>query len=425
MEQINVALDIYSIVICIIMGTYLLWRGMSKRQNRYFFGFCVFYVLFILGDLTDWICSGVDRPAYCVTLQVGQLLYYFVLAPAMYCFIQYICIYLSDKVVVSKIYSRIVAVLCILHGAGAVLTPFTGLYYVITENNEYMRGDFIFLASILPGTMYLLILIMAVRYRKALQVRVVIALTSYGILPLIGQLIQNIFRGAGTLIPAITLAILFIFISIQMDIEVENEKQKRELAEAKSAIMLSQIQPHFLYNVLSIIRRLCDEDPQSARKCIEDFSIFLRANMDSLTQNLPQPFEKELEHTRSYLELEKQRFGDMLNVVYDVRTVDFCLPALVLQPIAENAVRHGIRKNEEGGTVRIRTMEKEENYLIIVEDDGPGFYHGPKRDNTPHIGIENVRMRLAAFCRGNLVIESKEGAGTKVTIEIPKGGEFE
>lgn len=422
MEQVNIALDIYSIVICIIMGAYLFWRGISERQNRYFFGFCVSYVLLILGDMTDWICSGVDRPEYSIALQAGQFMYYFILAPTMYFFIQYICTYLSDKVKVSEIYLRIIVVMCIFHGAGAILTPFTGLYYVISENNEYTRGDFVFLASILPVTMYLIVLIMAVRYRKVLQRRIVAALVSYSILPLIGQVIQNMFRGVGALIPAITLAMLLIFINLQQDIEVENEKQKRELLEARSSIMLSQIQPHFLYNVLAIIRRLCDQDPQSARKCIENFSVFLRANMESLTRNLPQPFENELEHTRCYLELEKQRFGDMLSVVYDIRTVDFCIPALTLQPIVENAVRHGIRKNEEGGTVTIRTVEEESRYLVVVEDDGRGFYSVQKQEDSPHIGIENVRMRLTALCRGTIMIESEKGKGTKVTMKIPKGG---
>lgn len=421
MEQINMALDVYSIVICILMGSYLWSRGLSDKQNLYFFGFCMFYVLFILGDMTDWICSGVNRPAYSIALQAGQFLYYFILAPAMYCFAQYIYEYLSDKTEISRNYSRIITGACIFHMMGAVLTPFTGLYYVITEENEYMRGDFVLFASILPVVMYIIVFILAIRCRKVLQRRVIVALVSYSILPLIGQVIQNLVRGIGTLIPAITLALLLIFINIQQDRDVENEKQKRELAEARSAIMLSQIQPHFLYNVLSIIRSLCDKDPQSARKCIEDFSIFLRTNMESLTRKLPQPFEQELEHTRSYLELEKQRFGDMVKVVYDIKTTEFCLPALTLQPIVENAVRHGIRRNEKGGTVTIRTVEGKNNYQVIVEDNGPGFSGEVKVDTDSHIGIENVRMRLADLCSGRLTIESDIRSGTRITMEIPKG----
>ena len=127
------------------MATYLVWRGLKEKQNLYFFRFCISYILFILGDMTDWICSGVDKPAYSIALHAGQLLYYFILAPAMYYFIEYVCSYLSDRVEVSRLYSRTVAIVCIFHGVGAIVTPFTGLYYVITENNEYMRGILFFL----------------------------------------------------------------------------------------------------------------------------------------------------------------------------------------------------------------------------------------------------------------------------------------
>ncbi len=420
MYQINIATNIYSIIVCLILAFYLLGHNIADKKNRYFLSVCVFNILFILGDTTDWACQGFDRAWYPAALHTGQLLYYVILAPFMYCFAGYICTYISEKAPVSSNYRRIITGLCVLHLAGALITPFTGFYYVITDANEYMRGDFVFVASILPVSMYLIVMILALKYRKYLQPRVVAALLSYVFLPLVGQVIQNVFRGVGTLIPAITLSMLFIFVNIQLDRDIETEKQKRELAEAKTAVMLSQIQPHFLYNVLAVIRRLCEKDPQSAQESISAFSVFLRANMDSLTNNMPLPFEKELEHTESYLQLERQRFGDELKVVYDIETEDFCIPALTLQPIVENAVRHGIRRKEEGGTVTIHTVEQEKSFLVIVEDDGVGFETVAEYDQSSHIGIANVRMRLETLCKGSLKIESAVGQGTKVTMEIPK-----
>lgn len=199
------------------------------------------------------------------------------------------------------------------------------------------------------------------------------------------------------------------------------EQQEKELTNARIDIMLSQIQPHFLYNSLTAIRRLCNVDPQKARECINDFSLFLRANMNSLTSKTPIPFEQEMKHTMSYLNLEQQRFHSRLQVVYDIKAREFDIPPLTLQPIVENAVRHGILKRTQGGTITIRSEGKKEKYCITVQDDGVGFeadtYVKGKHD---HIGIANVRERLEAMCGGTLEIQSVPGEGTTATITIYK-----
>ena len=198
------------------------------------------------------------------------------------------------------------------------------------------------------------------------------------------------------------------------------ERQVKELAEQRIDIMLSQIQPHFLYNSLTTIRRLCDNDPQKAKETIKDFSMFLRANMNSLKSKAPIPFEQELTHVRNYLTLEQQRFQERLNVIYDIQSEDFYLPPLTLQPIVENAVRHGVLKREDGGTITIRTSETEKGHIIIVEDDGVGIGTMDEKDGHAHIGVENVRGRLNALCNGTLELQGKVGFGTIMTITLPK-----
>jgi sensor histidine kinase YesM len=190
--------------------------------------------------------------------------------------------------------------------------------------------------------------------------------------------------------------------------------------------MLSQIQPHFLYNALAVISRLCDKDPAEAKKATINFSIYLRANMNLLERTEPIPFENELNHTIGFMNLEKAMYGEALNVIYDIQTKNFALPALTIQPIVENAVKHGIGKKEGGGAVTISTKETDSCYLVIISDDGAGFY--PEKtddDGQQHIGINNVRLRLSAQCRGSLKIDSKPGAGTTATITIPKNGDQE
>ena len=124
-----------------------------------------------------------------------------------------------------------------------------------------------------------------------------------------------------------------------------------------------------------------------------------------------------------YLFIQKQRFGDYLNVVFDVETTDFLIPALSIQPLVENAVKHGIGMKEEGGTVTIKVREYADTFKIIISDDGVGF-DPDAIDNRErqHIGLENVKNRLLLMCDATLSIESVLGKGTSITISLPKVG---
>ena len=202
---------------------------------------------------------------------------------------------------------------------------------------------------------------------------------------------------------------------------VKNKKLKAELEQSRIAVMLSQIQPHFLYNSLTSVMDLCDRDPKQAKAAIADFADYLRGNLSSLkTENLIS-FRTELEHIEKYLRLEKLRFQDELQIVYDIQSTDFMLPSLSVQPLVENAVKHGVGQKIGGGTVNICTYETEDEYVIRVIDDGVGFEVGEYADDgSTHIGIENIRKRLDMMMNARLEIESKKGEGTTAYILIPK-----
>lgn len=241
------------------------------------------------------------------------------------------------------------------------------------------------------------------------------------------------FLITGTYIIKVLELCMFIFAFTQFYLVVtENVSKRKEAARAKELenelmqsrinIMMSQIQPHFLYNALGTIRALCTKNPDEARNAMDFFAKYLRANMESLDRTECIPFKKEMEHVESYLYIEKLRFGDLLNIEYDIDTVDFTIPAMTVQTLAENAVKHGLLAKEEGGTLRIVTREADSYYEVRIIDDGVGFDTTAKRDDSrTHVGIENSRKRLAGMCRGTLAIGSRIGEGTTITICIPKG----
>jgi sensor histidine kinase YesM len=202
----------------------------------------------------------------------------------------------------------------------------------------------------------------------------------------------------------------------------EKQEMEMKLQESQISIMLSQIQPHFLYNTLNSIYHLCETNPMRAKSMVNSFAEYLRNNLSTLEEPGLISFETELSHIKTYLDIEKVRFEDTLDIEYDIKCNNFSLPVLTVQPIVENAVKHGTSKKRGGGKVTISTYEDKENYIIKVSDTGCGFDPSkPKDDGKIHVGIENVRQRLANMCEGSLTIESEIGAGTVAVIKIPKG----
>ena len=144
-------------------------------------------------------------------------------------------------------------------------------------------------------------------------------------------------------------------------------------------------------------------------------------NLESIKRTSPVSFEDELAHVKTYLQLEQMRFDEDLNVVYHIETTAFVLPALSVQPLVENAVKHGICPKEGGGTVSLTTRECQDYYEIVVSDDGVGFDTEEKKtDGRAHIGIENVRQRLRTMCNATLEITSTPGKGTDAVIKLPR-----
>ena len=223
----------------------------------------------------------------------------------------------------------------------------------------------------------------------------------------------------------LTIAIVFgsVFYYIWLHLQFVRAHERDLMASQRIQLMLSQIRPHFLYNALGAIEELCDSDPPAAKQATVKFAQYLRGNVNALSEEGVIPFEKELQHTRLYLDLEQIRFEDALKVEYDIACTDFPIPTLTLEPIVENAVRHGVRGNPNGrGTVTLATRDCGDHYEVRVTDDGPGFDPDAGSGDASHVGLRNVRERLETVCGGSLTIESAAHRGTTVTIRLPKEG---
>lgn len=203
--------------------------------------------------------------------------------------------------------------------------------------------------------------------------------------------------------------------------ELETEKivLNAELTESRISTMMSQIRPHFIYNTLGSIEQLCIIDPSKAGELVHNFAKYLRGNFGELDNPKPILMSQEMEHVRHYISIENVRFPDM-TFSFEMNSDDFHIPALTIQPIVENAIKHGLMKLSKGGTIRVVSYETESHYCVSVEDDGVGFDTDVLLDERKHMGIRNIRGRLKAMVNGTLEIESRVGIGTTVLIKIPK-----
>ncbi len=312
-----------------------------------------------------------------------------------------------------------------------ILTEFINLFgtRLIFHYDKHLvyHDDLFFLLPYFVGMLYLLLLIRySISFLKKKQMSRGFTVIFIVFLTLLECYLEAAYIVVDLMDEIVALDVIvyyFYLVAIyQSEMKIKLRTSELELERSKRQLTISQIQPHFMYNSLTSIIYLCDKDTQKTKNALIDFSKFLRKNLEAMSRKNLVTIKEELEHTKVYLSLEKLRFEDELNIELDIKDNDFMLPMLTIQPIVENAVKHGINRSESGcGTVWISTEETEDSHKIVIKDDGAGFeIDSLKELGENHIGISNVRKRLADECGGELIIKSAPDEGTECTILIPK-----
>lgn len=299
------------------------------------------------------------------------------------------------------------------------LSMFNGMLFQVDAHGNLTDGPYYWIAWLIDPMILLIEILVVVHYRKNLSRLGTIVMLNFGLVSLLTTGLQSIWYPVPELL-ACTLALLLMFMLFYWEMAKNLVENERELMQSQVSLAISQIQPHFLYNTLSTIAELCRKDSAMAEEVTNRFALYLRGNLEHMGDSFPVEFSKELKHVQTYLWIEKIRFQEELQVVYDIQTEDFIIPALTVQPLVENAVKHGMMGSENVCTITIRTKCVERGYQVIIEDDGCGFDpEQVKNDGRKHIGIESVRNRLRFMVGGILTVRSVIGKGTTVIIEIP------
>ena len=437
---INAALEVVAVLFLgILLGSCVLRKNKDDTKRP----FCLFaldLILLLLCNLTTWVLDGMFvSPSYYpglykldLTLTVFDFFFY-CLAGVLFFNYLYSLIDSMKKEIKSKRKLKLIhtlAIYCVVMTGLFSTSMFTGWLYYFPENGYtyYTPAYWVFVIFSVPALWLSFIAIF--KNRKLLGKGRTLVLLSYLILPMLMAVVDQAFSlSISYVILPLVASVIYVGIDIEQDREMLRQQAQiaqyeTEKTEMKVNLMMSQIQPHFLYNTLSTIAHLCRHDPKDAENAVNEFSDYLSGNLKSINTMRPIMFETELEHVENYLKIQKRRFPQRLCVEYDIRSKEFRVPALALQPIVENAIKHGVEKRLEPTTIRIASDETDNVWLVTVSDDGPGFdINEQPNDERPHIGIASVKSRLANLVRGSLKIESEKGVGTTVTIIIPKNTE--
>ena len=407
--------DAMSAVIGIILlSGYCFFREKRTRAE------VAFMILLGLG-IMDGICESMAClvPGYAWMMIPGYLAND--LMPLTYTY------YLMFKIREREAISSRLLYIAVPASIGAVVVHFMS---VLNSNllTAVENGFPVFGQSSSEGIMIAFIIIIdlaaLVQHRRSLGTQRCLLFACIAILPMVVPYAMSFFSGSHVRLSIIMLTLLTLYVRVHVLDMHRMADQEKELTRSRMDLMISQIRPHFLYNALSVIYYLCERDPETAQQAVGDFTAFLRNNLDAMEHEQQRPFSRELEVLKSYLSLESLRYGKRLSVEYDIGAKDFMIPALSVQPLVENAVKHGIAPKKGGGTVRIRSGETETGYVVEVEDDGVG-YNPVTRSKEEHtgIGLKNVAERLSITCGGTLTVRRLSGeGGTLARIVLPKTG---
>ncbi len=401
----------------LILWISVILPGMNEWNKRFFVTLFAVFLLCMISMSVELLTYG--DPNMMLAEKITVYFEYLLLSIPMPIFTAYL-LHTCDEDRRKSFLFRSVVVLWIIYFILLTTAQFTTIFYHFTPDNRYIRDSwhslmiapafavmFINLASViqrrdkLPGKYYVAFLIHLLPLQIALFVH-----------NMIGESLALVSLG-------MSVSMLSMFVIILYDQIEQYVGQQREIANQRASIMVLQMRPHFIYNAMMSIYYLCAQNPKKAQEVTLDFTTYLRKNFTAIASEDTIPFSDELEHTRAYLAIEQVQFEDSLLVEYDTPHKNFRLPPLTLQPVVENAIKHGMDPEHAPLCISIQTRQTDSGNEIVVADNGSGFEFDDD-DSKMHTALKNIRQRLEMMCGGKMTISPREGGGTIVTVTIPE-----
>ena len=328
-QRIQIVIEFHGIIFCMIAAIYLFLKRHQRRRPVKSLREVILLCILLLGfDIQAILYRGDTSRLGWIMVFVSNFAVYLLqilIITGMARYIQSLIELYEPEY--RRRWLKLVYGLCILHLIGLALTPFRRLYYYIDGNNIYHRGSFFACSVVLACMILLTELFMIIEARHLLKGQERLILTSCFVCPVAGLVIQVLWYGISFLNIGISVSALLLIVQFEYrDIRLQRE-QEQVLAQSRAYLLNSQIKPHFIVNCLAVIQALIELDPEAAKDAIEVFSRYMRKSLNLKVAESAIPIKEELDFTESYLYMEQLRFGDQLDVIYDIDdSLNFKIP---------------------------------------------------------------------------------------------------
>ena len=384
--------------------------------------------LYNFANIITLIYGGYDSTASYYVMRIGVFCYYLLGAFQTVFFLNVIKTHIAKKNNDKRLEGVIIGfqLLEVPNLLLLLITPFTKALYFIDANNEYNRSWGYYLWQGITILTFIFIGAVTVLYRKKTEgfIKRIIAVAF--LFPMTGflmSIVSTSFNFNNIMVCVSELLMFMLYERNKSDVTLkygyELEKAKTELAEARLTLMQAQIKPHFINNAMIAVQEVCYTDPERAAELIEHFARYLRNNINATTSNLPIDFKDEVQAVREYLAIEYADTSKKFQFEFDIKCENFKVPALSVEPLVENAVKHGIDRYSEKGKVILASFETQNEYHAQIKDNGGGFEVNAETLGKGGIGLKNTEERLKKMCGGRLEIKHSDGWTTAEMI-IPK-----
>lgn len=435
-QSVHIALLLWGCIFSLIAALCIFMNKNFEREKRkWMLHMLLICAALLFSDALAWGYRGGSGDAAYYMVRISNFLVFILSDVLLLAFHGYVCCHLLEgkeekQMPVFRV--KGVSFIALLGMLVVIVSQFTHWYYYFDAQNFYHRNSAFFLSLLIPFLGMMLDLTLMVQYRKNISRNILVSMISYLVLPIVAVVIQTFYYGISLINIAISISMLIMFIEaimeqgrkmteqerklMQQDLELA--KQNTELTERRIASMKSQIRTHFIFNVLGSISTYCKIDPAKADEALTRFARYLRRNMRYMEENGLIPFQEEMKQLQDYVALEQMRFQDLVEYGEDLEVTDFLIPPLTVQPLVENAIKHGLAEHGRKGMVCVFTRKETDAVVIEVMDNGAGFSMN-ELEKSDSLGIQNVRYRLEHMAGGTLKYESTLGEGTKAIIRIP------
>ena len=427
LQYVHFSIEIWGALLCLIsVISVMITRHFDKTGARKLIALLSCAMLLMISDSLAWIFRGTSSEAGYHIVRIANFCAFFFGFLTMPLVAEYVSHLIRKRSGVDGLFWKYIEWTLFLLGTGLLIANvFRPFLYTFDARNTYYRLAYGVLPGVIAFAGIFMTLGVVLQYIGNMNKLEKTALVMFLVLPNIAVIIQILHYGISFTYISLVFSIILLFVSYEFDYMQYNAEKERLLAEEKIRLVNQQVQPHFIFNTLSVIRHLCKNAPEAAAEAINEFSGYLRECTDFLNETSCIPVERELDLVRHYVNLEQKRFGKSITVEFDIEDTAFSVPPFAIQTSVENAIKHGLRAQRiTNGRLTIRTHAAGRFHCIEVEDNGVGFDPELLKDpeQKSHVGYRNTVERLRLMCGGTIHVQSAPGNGTTVTIRIPGEG---